>query len=140
MAEQHARPDVDIEEDVNDIIVTYPPLAADRHHIHVTAQSGVVILDGHVRTPISRRVLIERTADIPGVAGINADEFYDDETIRLQVGKILPYGVYANPAFGVVALTGALPAEPSLDEIIQRVARVPGVVRVVAALGVAHGA
>jgi hypothetical protein len=140
MSEHHARPDVDIEEDVNDIIVTYPPLAADRHHIHVTVQSGVVVIDGHVRTPINRRVLIERTSDIPGVAGINADEFFDDETIRLQVGKLLPYGIYANPAFGVVALTGKPPVEPSVQEIIQRVARVPGVVRVVAALGVAHGA
>lgn len=138
MSQQLARPDVDIEADVSSILATYPPLTADRHHVHVTVQSGVVVLEGHVKTPITRLYLIESVAAISGVAGISAGQLYDDETIRLNVGKQLPYGVYANPIFGVVALTGKLPADVSQDEIIERTASVPGVVRVVAAFGLLH--
>lgn len=139
MSQQLIRPDVDIEADVNNIIAMYPPLMADRHHVDVIVQSGVVVLKGHVKTPISRLYLIEHVAAIHGVVGISADHLYDDETIRLNVGKQVPYGVYANPIFGIVALTGKLPDGVSQDEIIQRTASVPGVVRVVAAFGVLHG-
>lgn len=137
MSEGYARPDIDILGDVNDLIVTYPPLAADRHHVHLSVKSGVVVLTGHCKTPINRMYLIERAAAVPGVIGVNADELYDDESIRLNVGKQLPYGVYANPMFGVVVLTGALPADVSQDDLILHAAEVPGVVRVVTAVGVA---
>jgi osmotically-inducible protein OsmY len=123
------RPDMDIEEDVASIIARYPPLASDRHHIHVNAEDGIVYLSGNTSTPINRRYLVDRVLALPGVAGVNAEKLFDDATINLEVGQVIPTGVIANAHDGAVVLSGERPADP--DTLAQRIAQIPGVTRVV---------
>jgi hypothetical protein len=123
------RPDIDIDADVVDIIVRYPPLAMDRHHIQVKVENGVVYLSGHTTTPINRRYLVDRVAVLPGVIGVNADGLYDDVNISLAAGQLIPTGVIANSHYGTVVLSGKAPTD--VDGVAMRVAQIPGVVRVV---------
>lgn len=127
----HSRHDVDILEAIHTVIAHYPPLAADRHHVRVSVVSGTAVLEGHVKTPITRQYLIEHVAAVPGVRGVQTKALYDDETIRLELGPVLPEGVFANPAYGVVVLSGALPGGVAEMDAVERAAAVPGVVRVV---------
>lgn len=113
------------------IIARYPPLTADRHRMDVTVQTGVVILNGHVKTPITRLYLVERIAELEGVRGISADSLFDDETIRFEVGRRLPDGVIANVSYGVVVLSGHLPAGTASEQVAQSAGAVPGVSKVV---------
>lgn len=127
------RADVDIERDIGHMIAHYPPLAKDRPAIHVAVREGVVTLSGYVQTPITRRYFLTHLHDIPGVAQINVDHFYDDESLRLHIARVLPAGVrLARILYGVVVLTGepAMVAEWSDD-----VERVPGVAKVLNGFG-----
>jgi hypothetical protein len=128
---QVARPDIDIDDDVLNIILRYPPLTNDRHHIDMWVEDGVVFLKGHTATPINRRYLLERISEIPDVVGVNADGFYDDANISLDVGQVVPPGVLANSRYGTVVLSGKLPADTDVDAIAMRVAQIPGVQRVI---------
>ena len=123
--------DMDILEAVHSIIARYPPLTADRHRLRIAVRDGVVLLAGHDRTPITRLYLIDRVSELEGVRGVNADDLYDDETIRLEVGRILPDGVIANPTYGIVVLSGKLPAGTTEAAVAKRAAAGPGVVQVV---------
>lgn len=124
-----ARIDSDIVEDIHTIIVKYPPTNNDRHHIHVRVEDGVAYLSGHVQTPIHRRYLQEKVALVNGVREVNVTELHDDETIRLDVGAVVPEGTQVNVRYGVVLLSGA----PIDEAVAERVAGMPGVVRVVTA-------
>ncbi|MCS7071953.1 MAG: BON domain-containing protein [Anaerolinea sp.] len=124
-----ARIDSDIVEDIHTIIVKYPPTNNDRHHIHVRVEDGVAYLSGHVQTPIHRRYLQEKVALVNGVREVNVTELHDDETIRLEVGAVVPEGTQVNVRYGVVLLSGA----PIDEAVAERVASMPGVVRVVTA-------
>ena len=123
------RPDIDIEADVEDIIARYPPLTSDRHHIHVKADSGVVFISGNTTTPINRRYLVDRVLLIAGVREVNAEKLFDDASISLEAGQVIPQGVIANSYYGAVVLSGKAPADP--DAVAQRLVQIPGVVRVV---------
>ena len=125
------RQDPDILEAIHSIIARYPPLTADRHHLRIAVQSAVVNLEGHVKTPITRLYLVERVAVLDGVHGISADGLYDDETIRLEVGRRLPDGVIANLTYGVVVLSGSVPEGMTSVEVAQLAGVVPGVDKVV---------
>jgi osmotically-inducible protein OsmY len=127
------RPDIDIDDDVLSIILRYPPLAADRHHLHINVVNGVVHLSGHTATTISRRYLVERVSQIPGVVGVNADMLYDDVSVSLEAGQVVPPGVIANSRYGTVVLTGTLPPDADADTVAMRVAQLPGVKRVLTA-------
>lgn len=129
--QESTRQDPDILEAIQTIIARYPPLTADRHRIDVTVQAGVVILNGHVKTPITRLYLVERIAELEGVRGISADSLFDDETIRLEVGRRLPDGVIANVSYGVVVLSGHLPEGTASEQVAQVAGAVPGVNKVV---------
>ncbi|MFN8378915.1 MAG: BON domain-containing protein [Anaerolineae bacterium] len=129
--QQPSRQDVDILEAVHDVVAKYPPLTADRHHLRVSVQSGVVVLEGHVKTPITRLYVVERVAALAGVRGLSADGLFDDETIRLEVGQRLPEGVLANPAYGVVVLSGKVPEGMTDIDVAQLAGAVPGVTKVV---------
>lgn len=128
---QITRPDVDIEEDIRNVIAHYPPLTADRHQLHIAAHNGEVILSGHVRSLITYGYLVERVRAIPGVHGINADQLYCEERIRIESGRPLPMGVIANAIYGTVVLTGTLPTGTSAEDVVKDVALIPGVIRVV---------
>ena len=125
------RPDIDIDDDVLSLILRYPPLAADRHHIHLKMQDGIVFLSGNTSNPISRKYLVDKVAEIPGVVGVNADGLYDEASISLAAGQVIPLGVLTNVRYGTVLLSGKLPPDADVDSVAMRVAGIPGVLRVV---------
>ena len=125
------RQDMDILDAVHTLITKYPPLTADRHRLHVGVDAGVVHIEGHVKTPITRQYLVERVAGLPGVRGVSIEGLYDDETIRLELGARLPDGVLVNPSYGVVVLSGVLPDGWNEMDAARHAATVPGVVKVV---------
>jgi osmotically-inducible protein OsmY len=129
-----ARADVDIQADIERVVVRYPPLNNDRHHIHLAVEGGMVTLRGHVKTPISRRHLQHNMAQIRGNNGVDATAFIDDENLRIEVGRGLPPGVLANCEYGIVILSGTLPAGTTADDLVSQVAKMPGVRKVVTAL------
>jgi osmotically-inducible protein OsmY len=128
------RPDVDIENEIEDIIVHYPPLNADRHHIHLDVRNGVVSITGHTRTPINRRYLLDAIAPVEGIKSTRADRFYDEETIRLEAGRMLPPGLIVNTRYGTLILSGKVPAGTMVEDVVARASRIPGVERVITSL------
>jgi osmotically-inducible protein OsmY len=127
---------VDIEEDVDELVSSFAPLKASRPHFDIRIEDGIVKLEGNVRSPQARLVLLNNIPRIPGVLGMDPSQLYDDETIRFAVGQVLPPGLFASVQFGVVALTGKLPAGVSSDAIVSAIQSIPGVRRVGAEYGV----
>jgi osmotically-inducible protein OsmY len=121
------RTDLDIENDIERIITHYPPLTQDRHNIDVTVQNGVVTLTGHTRTGITSRYLIDAVHKVPGVVRVEADKLYSDGIVRLEIARLLPFGVIANVMYGVVILTGQKPEGVNEADLISSIASVPGV-------------
>jgi osmotically-inducible protein OsmY len=128
---QATRPDIDVQDDIYDFVAHYPPLQADRHHFSVEVSDGNVILSGHVKSPITERYLVDRAKDVRGVGSVNSDRLYNEEEIRLEVGRRIPKGVIANTVYGTVILTGMPPQDKSAESVVNDVAQVPGVQRVV---------
>jgi osmotically-inducible protein OsmY len=126
------RPDVDIYEDIDQIIVRYPPMVNDRHHIKASVENGAVKLAGHVRTGITLRYLLDSVAQIPGVATVDSSQLYNDETVRREVGQLVPPGVFVNVEIGVVILSGRLPPGTDAATLIEQVRAAPGVRQVIA--------
>jgi osmotically-inducible protein OsmY len=122
-----SRPDADIVADIEHSITQYPPMMHDRHHVSYTAENGQVTLSGHTRTSITRRYLVETVKSLPGVVAVNADHLYGDEVTRLDVGQLMPHGVYSNVDYGVAILTGQLPEGITAEALVQAVRAVPGV-------------
>jgi osmotically-inducible protein OsmY len=128
------RPDIDILEDIEDRIAHYPPAMRDRHHIQISVQRGQVTLTGNVLSPNTRAVLLDAIPLLPGVQSVNADELHDDESIRLEVGRLVePGSMFARVAYGIVVLSGRAPAGKSAEEYARQVSLVPGVRSVVTA-------
>lgn len=126
-----AVPDIDIHDEVNNVITRYPPLAADRHQIRVLVNNGIVYVGGHVKSRPSARYLLDAIARINGVRGVNGNALYDEETLRIEVGRVLPVGVLANTRYGTVILSGRLPEGVTHDDLAARLSTIPGVERVV---------
>ena len=136
ITETSQRPDIDIVSDIEHLISVYPPLANDRHAFKVLSHAGVVTVFGHVQTPIIRRYFLDHATEIPGVVAVDAEQFYDDQSIRLDIARVLPAGVQvARVRFGVVILTGDLPHTMTLDQLVEMIRKVPGVVQVVSGFG-----
>ncbi|MFO7323746.1 MAG: BON domain-containing protein [Chloroflexota bacterium] len=129
-----ARPDTDIEADIQNLIIHYPPLNNDRHQITVTVRDGVAILSGHIRSLNTYDYFMRRLPSVPGLRDVNAEKLYVDENLRLAAGQVLPAGLIANVEYGTVILTGRQPEGITVDEVVARLATIPGVVRVVTAL------
>jgi hypothetical protein len=127
-----ARPDIDILDEIHLWLTDYPPLQNDRHHIDIRVESGAVTVSGHLKTPITRSYLRQHINQISGVVRVDDSALYDDETIRLGVGPLLPQGAMAAVEWGTVVLTGALPGDPAvLDQLVASIAQVRGVYKVV---------
>jgi osmotically-inducible protein OsmY len=124
------RPDVDIEEEIELLCRSFAPLKASRGYFKSTSVNGHVKVQGNVRTPQARRVLLDNLPHIRGVIDCDGDELYDDEMIRFAVGQLLPPGVLANVHYGAVALTGNLPEGVSAEAIVNAAKAVSGVRRV----------
>lgn len=138
MAHSATRPDLDLVDDIDTLIVRYPPLKADRKHLHFFIKDGVITVSGHLRTAITRRYLLERLPLLPGVRAVLADALYDDETLQRDAGRMIAAqhadGALANVQYGVVIVTGTLPAGHGADEFAARLAEILGVVRIAAKL------
>ncbi len=124
------RPDIDLINDMQSIIVHYPPTNNDRHHINVNAHNGTIVLSGNTQTPINRKYLNDRGEHIQGALGVDTSQLYDDETIRLDVGRILPPGLIANIYFGNVIIAGELLENVDIPQLVNQIASIPGVRKV----------
>jgi hypothetical protein len=92
----------------------------------------VVTASGHVQTPITRRYFFERAIEIPGVVDVNVETLYDDENLRLDIGKVLPPGVRAaRIQYGGVVLTGSLPPDTGEETVVNQIKTIPGVQQVI---------
>lgn len=121
------RPDVDIMQDIENVIVHYPPMVHDRHQVHISVQDAIVTISGHTRTGVTHYYLKETISRVPGVRGVLTANFYNDEAVRRDVGAVIPVGVFTNVEHGHVILTGRLPAGTDQDSLRQAVGAVPGV-------------
>jgi len=125
------RPDIDILDDIHLWMTGYPPLVNDRNHIRVAVEDGIVRLIGNVKTPITRGYLLSNINKIDGVQGVDDSALYDDETIRLHVGRVLTDGAIGQVEWGIVILAGKLPEGDVLDGLVAAIGKIPGVTRVV---------
>ena len=135
MAETQTTPirtDIDILDDIQRWVNTYPPLVNDRRHVEINVQEGVAHLSGHVKTPITKRYVRENLRQVEGVVSVNDSELHDDETIRLALGNVLPEGVIANVQWGTVILSGTPLSDADLQALVAKIDTVAGVIRVVA--------
>ena len=103
-------------------------------HIDVHVKNGHVTLSGHVQSPTTRRYLVVQIPSVEGVRSVSANILYDDESIRLNVGKESPMGVQlARVYYGTVILAGNLPEDMSEASLIADVQAVAGVAQVMTA-------
>lgn len=129
------RPDELIVEDIRHLIATYPPLTADRTAIHCTVYEGAVTLSGHVMSSNTRRFLLNRLETISGITSVNSGALYDDNTVRLDVSRILPPGLQANVRHGHVILSGDPPLDTPIEAVAKRILALPGVINVINGFG-----
>jgi osmotically-inducible protein OsmY len=129
-----SRPDIDIQADIERNMLNYPPLAKDRHSVKVQVNDGIVKLSGHVQTPNTRQFFLNAVPTVEGVVSVDGSELFDDESIRLEVGRLLPVGLNVGRSqYGNVVLVGRLPEGMSADEVEAKVREAPGVRQVIAA-------
>lgn len=126
-----ARPDMDIHADVNNIIVHYPPLAADQHQIHIVVTNGMVTAAGHVKSQPNRRYLLDAIPRVNGVVGVNSAALYDEDTLRREAGQVLPAGVQVNMRYGTAILTGDLPEGATAEDMFALLTNIPGIEKIV---------
>ena len=133
MTETTLQPDVrpvhDIEEDIRRFIRSYDPLKQARpYFVFDVGDDGFVTLSGHVRSVQARRVLVDNIPDLEGITGCDAEALYDDETLRLTIGAMLPRGVMLRVNFGHVVLYGHVPADLDTEALVAQVRDVPGII------------
>lgn len=122
------RANVDIESDIHQLFNGYPPLRDDRFYVSVTVADGRVTLGGHVKSPMTRRYLLDHVKQIAGVESVEDAGLFDDDTIRFDVGRVMPPGVQVNVERGVVVLSGH--GGDDVVALLNAAARHPGVVKV----------
>jgi hypothetical protein len=122
------RSPLDILEDIDVNIRAYPPLRESRPHLYINvADDGAVTFTGNVRSGIIKRVLVDSTAQIPGVTGVDATALYDDDALLVAVGRVMPPGVYLTAVNGTVALSGSLRDPDAIAAAVAAAKAVPGV-------------
>lgn len=135
MSQRNVRPDEALSEAVDTLIIRYPPLKADRKRIHVHIHDGSVTVEGHLRTAITRRYLMERLPLLDGVRSVNAEHLYDDETLQRETGHVLAEmgadGALINIQYGIAVVTGTPPVGNAAQSLADRLAALPGVEKVV---------
>ncbi len=124
------RPDEDIEEEIELLIRSFSPLKTSRGYFSYKSVDGHITVEGNVRSPQARRVLVDNIPHIRGVVSLDSTKLVDDEMLRIAVGELLPPGVLASVHYGAVALTGNLPDGASANTIMDEVSKLPGVRRV----------
>jgi len=122
--------DLDVEAAIHHATTNYAPLMHDRHRVKFSVDEGVVTLSGYVKAAPTYRYLLNHIDDVKGVKEVVVQDFYSDEEIRRDVGQAVPPGVLVTLEYGSVILSGNLPADAQAEDIVKRVALVPGVHRV----------
>ena len=123
--------DIDILARIQHELSSYPPYMADRHRVHFSVNDGVVVVSGYVKSPITETFVVNRVRNVPGVSDVMDDDFYNDEEIRLDVGRVVPPGVMVTIEYGAVILSGNLPEGTTVEQLVHKVGQVPGVHHVV---------
>jgi osmotically-inducible protein OsmY len=137
MAEPKApveRHPLDIEHDIHELIHTYAPLRHDRHRVHITVNDGHVVLSGYIKAIPTYEYLVNNVPLIDGVKSVDSTNLHEDETIRREVGQVVPAGIQVNIEYGAVILSGSLPQGVTIEELAQKVGMVPGVHRVISSM------
>jgi osmotically-inducible protein OsmY len=128
------RADYLILDDIRRIIINYPPLANDRHHINYDVKDGVITLSGYVRTQPNVTYLMSQLQQIEGLVGLVTDHLYTDESLRFEIGRVIPFGVQVRVEYGNVILAGRPVDAVDVQAVLQIVSQVAGVRRVVNAI------
>jgi osmotically-inducible protein OsmY len=134
MLKVNQRQDHLIINDIKRIIFSYPPANNDRNHIMFHVVDGVVHLSGYVRTEPTATYLVHRIGQIEGILGLVTDHLYTDEGLRLEIGRLVPFGVQVRVEYGNVILAGYPVDEIDIEQVLAKVSQVPGVLRVVNAI------
>ncbi|MCU0499300.1 MAG: hypothetical protein MUF87_18255 [Anaerolineae bacterium] len=129
------RPDVDIHHDIHNLIVHYPPAAHDHRALHIEVKAGAVKLSGVFKARVTQTYILDKLPNIAGIQSLDITQLYNDDDLRLEVAKVVPFGVYVNLEYGQVKLTGKHPTDLSLETLVSRISAIPGVTRIIAALG-----
>ncbi len=119
--------DEDILHDLNRLVRSYKPIIMSRGRFQYSVRNGVVTLTGNINTKLNRVLFLDELAQLDGVVALNDTHLYDDDTLRITIGKLLPEGVRVRCDHGAVKLIGRLPQDVSAEELQGRVAEVPGV-------------
>lgn len=131
LSQSTTRPDMDIEVDIQDLVARYPPLAHDQHRFEYDAIAGVVKLRGNLKSRVTHQYLLTELPRIPGVKAVDSKELANDDDIRLEAAKPMPYGVFVNVEYGIVKLTGRLEEGTNIDGLVRDISRrVPGIQRI----------
>jgi hypothetical protein len=123
------RPDMDIEEDINASLRDFSPLKAARFFFQIRSTNGNIKVRGNSGSPQAKWVLLEYIQKIRGVIEVDMSDLHDDESLRLNLGAILPEGILVNVQFGSVVLISKLPDDNR--EILHKVRSLAGIRRVV---------
>ncbi len=134
-----ARADIDIQEDIHRLMQHYGPLINDRHRIEATVADGAVTVTGYVKNQTTANYFLNNTGRIRGVSGVDASQFFADDTMRIAVGHVIPPGISVTLEYGAVILSGVLPPDADLESIVGEVVKVPGVNRVLTSFPVDSG-
>lgn len=128
------RPDMDIEADLKELLMRYPPLTHDRHRLTYSVENGQVTIAGNLKSRVTYHYLVNNLPLIDGAQSVDTTQLFHDEDIRLSVGQLMPFGVFVNVEYGMVKLSGKLPPDTNLEMLVNQVMSVPGVKHVAAAL------
>jgi len=127
---KQTRSDEAIEADIHHMLRTFAPTSHDRHQLVITVNEGNVTVKGYVKSRPAFDFIQGSLPRVQGVKSVNTDQLYNDESLRIAVGKIVPFGVYVNMEYGAVILDGKLPEGTTVEDVVKKVALIPGVRRV----------
>jgi hypothetical protein len=127
------RPDVDVLADIHDMIVHYPQLAHDRARMQIAVTHGHVTVTGNIKSQPAYDYLLKHLPAVEGVGSIDHSGLYHDDEIRRQIARLTPPGMFVNVEYGLVKLTGALPATLAVEDLVVNISRVPGIHKIVTA-------
>lgn len=129
------RPDIDIENDLHELVTRYKPLMHDRRNYRFVVEDGHVTVVGYVKGKPTYEYLRDHAPNVRGVKSVNLEKFYNDDDLRLDVGQVLPMGIYVRMEYGAAILSGRLPEGMTAEDIMRQVATVPGIRRVLTSFG-----
>lgn len=123
--------DIDIEANIYHTMAEYPPFMHDRHRVDFSIKDGVVTVSGYVKSNVTYVYVINRLQDIAGVRQVIAGDFYNDDELRRDVGRVVPPGVMVTMEYGAAILSGQLPEGTGVEDLVKSVGLIPGIHRVI---------